>query len=436
MELLLAVTFIVGYTLIALEHPLKINKAATAVVTGILSWVFLLVGHAAIAKGLQEVEAALMHHLGETASILFFLLGAMTIVEVVDSYDGFQFIIRLLRVKSLWVFLVIVVLLTFFLSAVIDNLTSTIVMASIFQKVIPRENRSARLLGVSLIVLAANSGGAWSPIGDVTTTMLWIKERITEVNIVLHTFLPSLVSVLVPMFVIGRHLRGTVIQQAPQRETVVSPKISLIVFAFGIGGILSVPLLKIFLHIPPFAAMLGAMGMVWLLTEILYRRLRKTLPESPEELRVERALSNIDAPSLLFFLGILLAVGALSEVGLLRGLADFLIRQLAPLQLGFMDGMDLVIYLMGILSAIIDNVPLVAVVIEMFPLSQFPTDHRIWEFLAYTAGVGGNLLIIGSAAGVVAMGLENIEFFWYLRRISWLAFIGYTMGALTYLLLA
>jgi len=436
MELLLAVTFIVGYTLIALEHPLRINKAATAVVTGILSWVFLLVGHAAIAKGPQEVEAALMHHLGETASILFFLLGAMTIVEVVDSYDGFQFIIRLLRVKSLWVFLVIVVLLTFFLSAVIDNLTSTIVMASIFQKVIPRENRSARLLGVSLIVLAANSGGAWSPLGDVTTTMLWIKQRITEVNIIKRTFLPSLVSILVPMLVVGRLLRGTVIQQAPQRETVVSPKISLIVFAFGIGGILSVPLLKVFLHIPPFAAMLGAMGMVWLLTEILYRRLRKTLPESPEELRVERALSNIDAPSLLFFLGILLAVGALSEVGLLRDLADFLIRHLAPLQLGFMDGMDLVIYLMGILSAIIDNVPLVAVVIEMFPLSQFPTDHRIWEFLAYTAGVGGNLLIIGSAAGVVAMGLENIEFFWYLHRISWLAFISYTMGALTYLLLA
>jgi Na+/H+ antiporter NhaD/arsenite permease-like protein len=436
MELLLAVTFIVGYTLIALEHPLRINKAATAVVTGILSWVFLLVGHVAIAKGLQEVEAALMHHLGEAASILFFLLGAMTIVEVVDSYDGFQFIIRLLRVKSLWVFLVIVVLLTFFLSAVIDNLTSTIVMASIFQKVIPRENRSARLLGVSLIVLAANSGGAWSPIGDVTTTMLWIKQRITEVNIILHTFLPSLVSVLVPMFVIGRYLRGTAIQQAPQRETVVSPKVSLIVFAFGIGGILSVPLLKIFLHIPPFAAMLGAMGVVWLLTEILYRRLRKTLPESPEELRVEKALRNIDSPSLLFFLGILLAIGALSEIGLLRDLADFLIRHLAPLRLGFMDGMDLVMYLMGILSAIIDNVPLVAVVIEMFPLSQFPTDHHIWEFLAYTAGVGGNLLIIGSAAGVVAMGLENIEFFWYLRRISWLAFIGYTMGALTYLLLA
>jgi Na+/H+ antiporter NhaD/arsenite permease-like protein len=436
MELLLAVTFIVGYTLIALEHPLRINKAATAVVTGILSWVFLLVGHAAIAKGLQEVEAALMHHLGETASILFFLLGAMTIVEVVDSYDGFQFIIRLLRVKSLWVFLVIVVLLTFFLSAVIDNLTSTIVMASIFQKVIPRKNHPARPLGISLIVLAANSGGAWSPIGDVTTTMLWIKERITEVNIVLHTFLPSLVSVLVPMFVVGRHLRGTAIQQAPQRETVVSPKVSLIVFAFGIGGILSVPLLKIFLHIPPFAAMLGAMGMVWLLTEILYRRLKDTLPGNSEELRVVKALSNIDSPSLLFFLGILLAVSALSEVGLLRDLADLLIRHLAPLQLGFMDGMDLVMYLMGILSAIIDNVPLVAVVIEMFPLSQFPTDHRIWEFLAYTAGVGGNLLIIGSAAGVVAMGLENIEFFWYLRRISWLAFIGYTMGALTYLLLA
>ena len=199
---------------------------------------------------------------------------------------------------------------------------------------------------------------------------------------------------------------------------------------------MSVPLLKVFLHIPPFAAMLGAMGLVWLLTEILYRRLRKTSIEDPESFRVENALEKIYTPSLLFFLGILLAVGALSEVGLLRDLADLLIRHLAPLQLGFMDGMDLVMYLMGILSAIIDNVPLVAVVIEMFPLSQFPTDHRIWEFLAYTAGVGGNLLIIGSAAGVVAMGLENIEFFWYLRRISWLAFIGYTMGALTYLLLA
>ena len=433
MEVVLALTFVAGYTLIALEHQVKINKAATAVLTGILSWALLIGGHGA--AGTADIEASLMHHLSEAASVLFFLLGAMTIVEVIDSYDGFQFIVRLLRVKSLWTFLTIVVFLSFFLSAMIDNLTATIVMASIFQKVVPRENRSARLLGISLIVLAANSGGAWSPLGDVTTTMLWIKQRITEVNIIKRTFLPSLVSVLVPMFVIGRYLRGTAIQQAPQRETVVSPKVSLIVFAFGIGGILSVPLLKILLHIPPFAAMLGAMGMVWLLTEILYRRLKDTLPGNSEELRVVKALSNIDSPSLLFFLGILLAVGALSEVGLLRDLADLLIRHLAPLQLGFMDGMDLVMYLMGILSAIIDNVPLVAVVIEMFPLSQFPTDHRIWEFLAYTAGVGGNLLIIGSAAGVVAMGLENIEFFWYLRRISWLAFIGYTMGALTYLLL-
>jgi Na+/H+ antiporter NhaD/arsenite permease-like protein len=377
-----------------------------------------------------------MHHLSEAASVLFFLLGAMTIVEVVDSYDGFQFIVRLLRVKSLWTFLTIVVFLSFFLSAVIDNLTATIVMASIFQKVVPQENRSARLLGISLIVLAANSGGAWSPLGDVTTTMLWIKQRITEVNIIKRTFLPSLVSILVPMLVVGRLLRGTALKQVAERETIMPARVSRIVFVFGIGGILSVPLLKVFLHIPPFAAMLGAMGLVWLLTEILYRRLRKTSIEDPESFRVENALEKIDTPSLLFFLGILLAVGALSEVGLLRDLADLLIRHLAPLQLGFMDGMDLVMYLMGILSAIIDNVPLVAVVIEMFPLSQFPTDHRIWEFLAYTAGVGGNLLIIGSAAGVVAMGLENIEFFWYLRRISWLAFIGYTMGALTYLLLA
>jgi Na+/H+ antiporter NhaD/arsenite permease-like protein len=434
MEVVLALTFVAGYTLIALEHQVKINKAATAVLTGILSWALLIAGHGA--AGTADIEASLMHHLSEAASVLFFLLGAMTIVEVIDSYDGFQFIVRLLRVKSLWIFLTIVVFLTFLLSAVIDNLTSTIVMASIFQKVVPRENRSARLLGISLIVLAANSGGAWSPLGDVTTTMLWIKQRITEVNIIKRTFLPSLVSILVPMLVVGRLLRGTALKQVAERETIVPARVSRIVFVFGIGGILSVPLLKVFLHIPPFAAMLGAMGLVWLLTEILYRRLRKTSIEDPESFRVENALEKIDTPSLLFFLGILLAVGALSEVGLLRDLADLLIRHLAPLQLGFMDGMDLVMYLMGILSAIIDNVPLVAVVIEMFPLSQFPTDHRIWEFLAYTAGVGGNLLIIGSAAGVVAMGLENIEFFWYLRRISWLAFIGYTMGALTYLLLA
>ena len=434
MEVVLALTFILGYTLIALEHQIKINKAASAVLTGILSWAFLFGAYGA--TGTVHLETSLMHHLSEAASVLFFLLGAMTIVEVIDSYDGFQFIVRLLRVKSLWTFLFIVVFLSFFLSAVIDNLTSTIVMASIFQKVVPRENRSTRLLGISLIVLAANSGGAWSPLGDVTTTMLWIKQRITEVNIIKRTFLPSLVSILVPMLVIGRFLRGTALRQIAERETVVPARVSLIVFVFGIGGILSVPLLKVFLHIPPFAAMLGAMGLVWLVTEILYRRLRKTAIEDPESFRVESALEKIDTPSLLFFLGILLAVGALSEVGLLRDLADFLIRHLAPLQLGFMDGMDLVMYLMGILSAIIDNVPLVAVVIEMFPLSEFPTDHRIWEFLAYTAGVGGNLLIIGSAAGVVAMGLENIEFFWYLRRISWLAFIGYTMGALTYLLLA
>ncbi len=436
MEILLAATFVVGYTFIALEHPLKINKAATAVLTGILSWVFLIVGHAAAPEDTELIENALMHHLSEAASVLFFLLGAMTIVEVIDSYDGFQFIVRLLRVRSLWMFLMIVVILTFFLSAVIDNLTSTIVMASLFQKVVSKENRSARLLGISLIVLAANSGGAWSPLGDVTTTMLWIKQRITEVNIITRTFLPSLISILAPMLLVGRFLRGTAIRHAPERDTVVPPRVSLIVFAFGVGGILSVPLLKVFLHVPPFAAMLGVMGAVWLLTEILYRRLRKTPIENPEELRVDKALEKIDTPSLLFFLGILLAVGALAEVGLLKKLADFLIQNLAPLKLGFMDGMDLVIYLMGLLSAIIDNVPLVAVVIEMFPLSQFPTDHRIWEFLAYTAGVGGNLLIIGSAAGVVAMGLEGIEFFWYLRRISWIAFIGYTMGALTYLLLA
>ncbi len=436
MEFLLAAVFILGYVFIALEHQAQIDKAATAVFTGILSWVLLFVGHGALGLSLESAEQALMQHLAESASVLFFLLGAMTIVEVIDSYDGFQFILRLLHVKSLWIFLLIVITLTFFLSAVIDNLTTTIVMASIFQKVILRENRSARLLGISLIVLAANSGGAWSPLGDVTTTMLWIKRCITEVNIIQRTFIPSVFSILVPMILVGRKLRGTRLIPAPMPEGIVPARTSLAVFLVGISGILAVPVLKVWLHIPPFAAMLGAMGLVWLVTEILYRRLRKKRIENADELRVESALQRIDTPSLLFFLGILLAVGALAEAGLLRQLAHFLMVQFGSLNLGFIQGMDLVIYLMGILSAVIDNVPLVAVVIEMFPLSQFPTDHRIWEFLAYTAGVGGNLLIIGSAAGVVAMGLEHIEFFWYLRRITWIAFIGYTMGALAYLIMA
>lgn len=430
MEILIVALFIGGYTLIALEHRLHIDKAATAILIGTTSWLALF-GIPLFTQGAvpPHIEESLLHHLSEAASILFFLLGAMTIVEVVDSYDGFQFVMRLLRVRSLWGFLLILVTMSFFLSAVIDNLTTTLLMVSLLQKVLPAENRSARLIGASLVVLAANSGGAWSPLGDVTTTMLWIKGCITEVNIVQRVFLPSLASIVVPFVVLARKLRGASLQveEISPSEEDIPRRVSLVVFLVGIGGILAVPILKIVFHVPPFLAMLLSMGLVWLTTEVFYRRLRRRVDE-PMRLRVASALEKVDTPSLLFFLGILLAVGALGEIGALHWSAQALDQHIGNL--------DLVVFLLGILSAIIDNVPLVAAAIEMYPLEQFPTDHRLWEFMAYAAGVGGNLLIIGSAAGVIAMGMERIEFFWYLRRIAWVAFLGYLLGALLYVWIA
>ncbi|MCS7189801.1 MAG: sodium:proton antiporter NhaD [Bacteroidia bacterium] len=429
MEILIIGVFIIGYVLIALEHRLHIDKAATATLIGTISW-FILFGVPLVTQGSipHHIQHSLLHHVSEAASILFFLLGAMTIVEVIDSYDGFQYILRLLRVHQVGVFLGISTTITFFLSAVIDNLTATLLMVSLLQKVISPEQRSSRLLGASLVVLAANSGGAWSPLGDITTTMLWIKGCITEKVIIQRTFIPSLLSVVLPYLIIFSKLRSASIEiKSYNGENFIVPRqVSLVVLIFGIGGILAVPLMKIFLHVPPFLAMLLSLGGVWLLTEVFYRRLRRKL-EEPNRLRVAAALERIDTPSLLFFLGILLAIGALGEIGALRGLAQLLDR--------WIGNLDAVVFLLGILSAVVDNVPLVAAAIEMYPLSEFPVDHRLWEFLAYAAGVGGNLLIIGSAAGVIAMGMENIEFFWYLRRVSWIAFIGYSVGALAYILL-
>lgn len=260
--------------------------------------------------------------------------------------------------------------------------------------------------------------------------MLWIKGCITELNIIKRVFIPSILSTLIPLFIMARSFKGAslkVHEALSQGEEAIPSRVSLAVFIVGIGGILAVPILKLIFHIPPFLAMLLAMGVVWLITEIFYRRLKNQVDE-PTRLRVTSALEKIDTPSLLFFLGILLAVGALGEVGILRWAAQALNQTLGNL--------DVVVYLMGLLSSIIDNVPLVAAAMEMYPLSEFPTDHRLWEFMAYAAGVGGNLLIIGSAAGVIAMGMERIEFFWYLRRVSWIAFLGYTAGALAYILLA
>jgi len=422
-EALLAGLFLAGYALIALEYRLRIDKAATAILMGTVSWLLLL-----ILPAFSQAEERLFHHVSEIAGILFFLLGAMTIVEVVDSYNGFRFLLDLIRVRNSWFFFALITALTFFLSAIIDNLTATLIMVSLLQKALPGEEPKVRWLGASFVVLAANSGGAWSPLGDVTTTMLWIRGCITEASIIQRTFLPSLVSILLPFLIIGRLLRGVSIQTGTDADNESIPRhVSLVVLILGVGGILSVPLQKYFLHVPPFLAMLLAMGAVWLATEIFYWRLRDRV-EEPQHLRVTAALEKIDIPALLFFLGILLAVSALAEVGILRWTAEALDRTVGNL--------DLVVFMLGLLSSVVDNVPLVAAAIEMYPLSAYPTDHRLWEFLAYAAGVGGNLLIIGSAAGVVAMNMEKIEFFWYVRRISWMAFLGYTAGALAYIALA
>ncbi|MCS6894591.1 MAG: sodium:proton antiporter NhaD [Bacteroidia bacterium] len=431
MEIALIAIFLLGYALIALEHNLHIDKAATAILTGATSW-FLIFGlplftHGSIPTALEE---GLVHHLSEAAAILFFLLGAMTIVEVIDSYDGFRFLLRLMRVHHVGTFLGILVTLSFFISAVIDNLTTTLLMVSLLQKATLPEQRNVRLLGASLVVLAANSGGAWSPLGDVTTTMLWIKGCITETGIIKKTFIPSVVSVVVPFLIMVRYFRGASLRvrealQEVQEE--LPARVSLTVFIVGIGGILAVPILKLIFHVPPFLAMLLAMSVVWITTELFYRRLKNRVSE-PMRLKVASALEKIDTPSLLFFLGILLAVGALGQVGLLRHAAQALNEGIGDL--------DIVVFLMGVLSSVVDNVPLVAAAIEMYPLSEFPTDHRLWEFMAYAAGVGGNILIIGSAAGVIAMGMEKIEFFWYLKRVAWIAFLGYASGALAYIILA
>ncbi|MGQ9863032.1 MAG: sodium:proton antiporter NhaD [Bacteroidia bacterium] len=421
--------FVVGYALIALEHWIKVEKAAIAIFTGIGMWLGIAARNI-FTPATIPVEEEILHHMAEIASILFFLMGAMVIVEIVDSYEGFRYLIRLLHSRSILRVLIYITILTFFLSAVLDNLTTTIVMISILRKLI--REKSQRWIAASLVVLAANSGGAWSPLGDVTTTMLWIQNRITEIQIVKETIIPSLVSTLVPLMWTLRRMRGTQLSAVEGEETAIPSAISRAVFFLGIGGLVSVPVIKILFHVPPMIAMLFVMSLLWIVTEVLYRRLRRNSwidieEEKLTQLRVTHALRVIDTPSLLFFLGILLAVDGLSSLGLLSKIARNL-DQVLP-------DRHWIVYIMGILSAIVDNVPLVAAMMNMYSLEQFPTDHEFWAFMAYCAGVGGNLLIIGSAAGVAAMGMEKIEFFWYLRQITFIAFIGYSLGALTYVLM-
>jgi Na+/H+ antiporter NhaD/arsenite permease-like protein len=458
MYILMLVIFVLGYTAIAIEHTIRIDKAASALITGVLCWTIYVVGAMGIvdfeaipqsvmglfqADGLgadkHEVithyvtEFQILEHLAEIASILFFLIGAMTIVELIDAHEGFAVITDRIKttnkVKLLW----IVSLLTFFLSAALDNLTTTIVMVSLLRKLI--QDQHQRWFFAGIVVIAANAGGAWSPIGDVTTTMLWIGGQITTAKIVTGIIIPSLVCLIVPLGYLSFRMKGN-IERPRKSETVdhyldpTTPFERNFVFFAGILGLLLVPIYKTVTHLPPFMGMMLSLGMLWLLTDLLHRSKNR-------EFRVKHSvvgvIRKIDTPSVLFFLGILLAVGSLQSAGHLRELAVGLDNSIGTSE---PTGVYTVSVIIGLLSSIVDNVPLVAASMGMYPLAMegfFMQDGLFWEFLAYCAGTGGSALIIGSAAGVAAMGIENISFGWYLRNISLLAVLGYLAGAAVYI---
>lgn len=410
-------TFIIGYLAITLEHSIKINKAASALATGVLCWTIYIANQSDI----HLVTHQLMEHLGEISGILFFLLGAMTIVELVDAHDGFQIITDKISTKSAKKMIWIVCIITFFLSAILDNLTTTIVIVSLLRKLIV--DKEQRLFFVGMTVIAANAGGAWSPLGDVTTTMLWIGGQITVLNIILQLILPSIVCLLIPLFFVSMRLKGNL--EAPEKvEQQFSSTIfeRNFVFGLGLGVLIFVPIFKTVTHLPPFMGMLLGLAVLWIVTELIHSGKDD---EDKSFLSVVYALRKADTPSILFFLGILLSISALQATGQLSRLAQWLTDTIA--------NDTIIVMCIGLLSAIVDNVPLVAASQGMYSLEQYPTDHFFWEFLAYATGTGGSALIIGSAAGVAAMGMEKIDFFWYLKKITWLALIGYFAGAAVYI---
>ncbi len=427
---LLIAIFVLGYAAIVFEHNLKIDKAAAALVTGVLCWTVYIIGGADI----HHAEHLLLEHVSEIAGILFFLLGAMTIVELVDAHEGFSVITSRLKTKNPVVLLWSVALLTFFLSAVLDNLTTSIVMISLLRKLVKEQNMRWTFAGI--VVIAANAGGAWSPIGDVTTTMLWIGQQITAGEIIHGVFFTAIVSMLIPVTLLSFTLKGTLERPEATGELnnqYVTDGERKLVLVAGVGGLLFVPVFKTVTHLPPFMGMMFSLGVLWLITDLIHR---KKAEEQRQHLGVIHTLRKIDTPSVLFFLGILLAVAALQAGGQLTDLAKLLDAQIGT---SSQNGVYLVGGIIGLLSAIIDNVPLVAAAMGMYPIeldavSYFATDGLFWEYLAYTAGTGGSILIIGSAAGVAVMGLEKIPFGWYLKRISGLALIGYLGGIGAYML--
>jgi Na+/H+ antiporter NhaD/arsenite permease-like protein len=411
--------FVIAYAAIALEHPIKINKSASALVGAGLLWTVyaLLSGdHALIDKQLNESVSS-------TAQIVFFLIGAMTIVEVIDAHNGFEVITSLISTRKQATLMWLVGFVTFFLSAILDNLTTTIVMISLTKKLLGKQ--SDRLFFAAMIVIAANAGGAWSAIGDVTTTMLWIGGQITPLAIIKGTFLASLVNLVVPLLVVSTLLRGRETVPSPGQERELSRTNMFernLTFYLGLGILVMVPAFKTVTHLPPFMGILFGLGILWMVGELIHRDKED---DEKRRLTLVHALTRIDMSSIVFFIGILLAVAALEHARVLGMLAKWLDANVGR--------QDAIVILLGLLSAVVDNVPLVAASMGMYSLAQYPPDSFLWEFVAYCAGTGGSILIIGSASGVAAMGLEKIQFFWYVRRISGLALLGYFGGVAVYI---
>jgi Na+/H+ antiporter NhaD/arsenite permease-like protein len=417
---ILLIIFVLGYAFITLEHTIHINKSATALITAVLCWTLIVLN----APDSEIVIESLTHHLSSISEIVFFLLGAMTIVELIDAHDGFQSIAESIKTTHKTKLIWLIAIITFFLSAVLDNLTTTIVMISILNKLIEDKKTKWMLLG--LVVISSNAGGAWSPIGDVTTTMLWIGGQITPFNIVKQVFFASLVSMVIPTLIISYMIKGQIaLKQATPDQVNASSNLfeRNLIFIVGVGSLLFVPIFKTITHLPPYMGMLLCLGIIWVVTELLHK---KKPAEEKGVLSVNHAIQKIDTPSILFFFGILMSIASLEYVGVLPELAAFLNTTIGDI--------NLVAISIGLLSAVLDNVPLVAALQSMYSLEQYPQDHYFWELLAYTAGTGGSCLIIGSAAGVAVMGPEKIDFFWYLKRISWIALIGYLVGALVFIL--
>lgn len=455
----LIVLFFIGYLAIALEHPLRVDKTATALMLGMLLWIIYALGaeyivplvdseslkayvaaHPTLADASLHKQALsyvtdvrLVETLGDVTQTLFFLIGAMTIVELVDIHGGFTVITSQIKTRNKRSLLWVICAVTFLFSAVLDNMTTTIVMILLLRKII--EDQHERWLYAGMIVIAANTGGAWSPIGDVTTIMLWVKGNVTAMALIERVLLPSVVAMVVPLLIILPQLKGTI---PPFENPVDDPthgmshKERLLIFCLGVGGLLFVPVFKSVTHLPPFVGMLFVLGALWLYTEIFYNGKRI---ERRKQHRLPQVIARIDMPSILFFLGILLAVGVLEAAGILSATAGWLDSEV--------HNVYAINVLLGIMSSIFDNVPLVAGVMGMYPIemgevtgyaANFVQDGIFWEFLSYCAGVGGSLLIIGSAAGVIAMGLEKINFGWYLKKFTFAALAGYLAGCATYII--